>query len=183
MKRIFFDTLFLWGIFLLFSGCVSQYKVVVGFSPQLQEYFNEYPTIEVDIAAVTEGEAAEVKQEGVEKYFAPGGGLRERLRSQTCFFYRENNGLFVLSSRAPVWREWALKKPENVLVIASLPYDSAMSKDADPRLVLVKMKQTYVLAKTLYFLVEPQKVVQASKISGSAEEGKAASSGQWIEVR
>jgi len=115
------------GIGLVCSGCVSQYKVVVDFSPSLQGYFTNYPTIEVDIAAVTDSEADEVKQAGVEKYFAPDSGMRERLLSQTCFFSREENMSFVLPSRAPVWQSWRLKAPANILVIASLPHDPSMS--------------------------------------------------------
>jgi hypothetical protein len=173
----------LFGIGILCTGCVSQYKVVVDFSPSLQEYFTAFPTIEVDIAAVTDGESDEVKSAGVEKYFALDSGMRDRLQSQTCFFSQEDNGSFVLPSRAPIWKNWLLKDPANILVIASLPHDPSITPGADPRLLIVKMKKSYVIARTIYVLVEPRKIMQ---ISGSRSKSKAdapQTSEQWVEFR
>ena len=169
----------------LCTGCVSQYKVVVGFSTALKDHFTEIPTIEVDIAAVTDGEAAEVKQMGVEKYFDPGSGIRNRLQSQTCFFYREEQNTYVLPSRAPVWQSWQLKEPTNILVIASLPYDPSMTPQADPRYLAVKMARSYVLARTIYILVEPKKIIQVTKAASIKGESQSLSedSGQWVEIR
>jgi hypothetical protein len=173
----------------LCAGCVSQYKVVVDFSPALRDYFTEYPTIEVDIAAVSDSEAGEVKQAGTEKYFAPDTGLRERLRSQTCFFSREEAARYVLPSRAQIWQEWRLKNPANILVVASLPHDPSMTSEADPRQLVVKMKKSYVFARTLYVLVEPQKVIQISRsrAKSQAEENSQAEDTpayeQWVETR
>ena len=163
-KDIYINTIcFLAGIF--FTGCVNQYKIVVDFSPSLRNYFNEYPTIEVDISAVTDSEADEVKQAGVEKYFAPNSGIRERLQSQTCFFYKEEQSTYVLPSRAPVWKTWQLKKPTNILVIASLPPDPAMTPPPDPRYVVVKMARSYILARTINILVEPERIFQVTRSS------------------
>ncbi|MDR0554226.1 MAG: hypothetical protein LBG76_05435 [Treponema sp.] len=168
------------------AGCVSQYKVRMDFSPELQAYFNEIPTIEVDIAAVTAGEADEVKQAGVEKYFAPNSGFRERLQSQTCFFSREDDASFVLPSRAPVWKSWLGKAPSSVLVIASLPHDPSMTPQADPRYLLVKMRRSYILARTINILVEPKQIVRLSKPlskSSKSKKNKVQESEQWVEVR
>ncbi|MDR2500785.1 MAG: hypothetical protein LBD37_06885 [Treponema sp.] len=167
----------------LCSGCVTQYKVTVEFSPLLRDHFTEYPTIEVDIAAVTDGEADEVKQAGVEKYFSPDSGFRSRLQSQTCFFSQEDQAAFVLPSRAPVWRQWRLKNPANILVIASLPQDGAMTPQADPRYLLVKMKRSYILARTLAVLVEPKKIIQLSRSQAKAKTNKPQTAEQWIEER
>ncbi|MDR2480863.1 MAG: hypothetical protein LBD07_01030 [Spirochaetaceae bacterium] len=173
------------GIFL--SGCVTQYKIVVEFSPELQERFTEYPTIEVDIAAITESEAGEVKQAGIEKYFAPGSSIRSRCQTQTCFFFRENQATFVLPSRAPIWYKWQLKEPTHILVIASLPYTSGTNPDADPRLLVVKMKKSYILARSLYVLVEPQKIIQVSSLKSSKSKSKSKNKTQeveqWVEPR
>lgn len=183
MKKSPFFAL-LWAVFLL-AGCVSQHKVVVEFSRDLREHFTEFPTIEVDIAAVTEGEASEVKQAGVEKYFAPDSGIREKLQSQTCFFSREDDVSFVLPSRAPVWRTWMEKKPTDILVIASLPHDPAITPQADPRYTLVKLKDSYVIARTIYILVEPKKVIRVSKAALKADSGGESpqEAEQWVEAR
>ncbi len=179
----FWRPLVLLGAGFLCAGCVSQYKVVVEFSPGLQEYFTEYPTLEVDIVAVTEDEVNEVKQVGVEKYFAPDSGFRERLQSQICFFSREDAARFVLPSRAQIWKDWRLKKPDTILVIASLPYDSSMSPEADPRLLVVKMKNSYVFARTLYVLVEPKKVVRISRPQTESPTENVQAYDQWVEPR
>jgi hypothetical protein len=168
------------------AGCVSQYKVRVDFSPDLQAYFNEIPTIEVDIAAVTGGEADEVKQAGVEKYFAPNSGFRERLRSQTCFFSLEDDVSFVLPSRAPAWKSWLGKAPASVLIIASLPHDPSMTPQADPRYLVIKMKRSYILAGTINILVEPKQIVRLSKPlskSSKSKKNKVQESEQWVESR
>ena len=167
---------------LVCTGCVSQYKVVVDFSPELSSHFTEYPTIEVDIAAVTDSEADEVKQMGVEEYFAPGSGIRQQLQAQTVFFFREEIHSFVLPSRAPIWQNWKLKKPSNVLVIASLPHDPSMSVQADPRLLLVQMARSYVFARSIYVWVEPKRIVRVTRrASGSGSD--TAATQQWVEIR
>jgi hypothetical protein len=171
------------GLALVCSGCVSQYKVVVEFSPALREHFTEYPTIEVDIAAITDGEASEVKQAGVEKYFAPDSGIRERLQSQTCFFSREEQKTFVLPSRAPVWQNWRLKKPANILIIASLPHDPSITPEADPRYLVVKMKGSYIVARTINILVEPKKVLSISRPSSGSKAAGPQGPEQWVESR
>jgi hypothetical protein len=170
---------------ILLAGCVSQYKVVVDFSPTLKDYYTEFPTIEVDIAAVTDSEAEEVKQAGVEKYFAPNSGIRERLQSQTCYFYREEQKSFVLPSRAPIWQQWKLKKPANLLVIASLPQDTSVTPETDSRYLLVKMARSYVVARTLNILVEPKKIMRVKKSSSQTDKtGEApVAAEQWVESR
>jgi hypothetical protein len=169
---------------LFLSGCVSQYKVVVDFSSSLRDHFVEFPTIEIDIAAITDEEAAEVKQAGVEKYFAPNSGIRERLQAQTCYFYREERKTFVLPSRAPIWQQWKLKKPANVLVIASLPQDTPAAPAADPRYMLVKMAKSFVAARTINILVEPNKITRTKKPSSQIKTGESpVITEQWIESR
>ena len=166
------------------TGCVSQYKVVVDFSPELRSHFIQYPTIEVDIAAITDSEADEIKQMGVEEYFAPGSGIRQQLQAQTCFFYREERHSYVLPSRAPIWQSWKLKEPTTVLVIASLPHDSSMSAQADPRVLSVQMARSYVFARSIYVWVEPQRIIRVTRAaskSGSSES--ATTTRQWIETR
>jgi len=171
-------------LFSLFCSCVSQYKVIVDFSPDIKDYFTEIPTIEVDIAAVTDSEVEEIKQAGVEKYFAPDSGMREKLQSQTCFFYREAQNTFVLPSRAPIWQSWLLKQPTNVLVIASLPHDPSMTPQADPRYVTIKMARSYVLARTINILVEPKKVIRLARAYSKNKNNKAAPAAeQWVEAR
>jgi len=172
----------LFAIAVLCTSCVSQYKVVVNFSPAIKNYFIEIPTIEVDIAAVTDSEVDEVKQMGVEQYFAPNSGIRERLQSQTCFFYREAQNTFVLPSRAPIWQNWLLKKPTTVLIIASLPHDPSMTPQSDPRYVTINIAQSFIVARTINILVEPNRVIRLARSYSKTKQDTAAAE-QWIEAR
>ena len=181
--RAFARALLLPLLAVLCTGCVSQYKVVVGFSTALKDHFTEIPTIEVDIAAVTDSEADEVKQMGVENYFEPGSGIRDRLQSQICFFYREEQNTYVLPSRAPIWQSWNLKEPTNVLVIASLPQDPSITPQADPHYLMIRMKRSFVLARTIYILVEPKKIIQVTRAASKKGDSPSADSWQWVEIR
>ena len=168
---------------LLFTGCVSQYKVVVDFSHDLQRHFGEFPTIEVDIAAVTDSEANEVRQMGVEQYFTPNSGIRERLQAQTVFFKLEERGSFVLPSRAPVWQTWQQKDPSEIMVIASLPHDPSMTPQADPRFLFVRMARSYVFARTINILVEPRSIKRLERSGFRRNQDRSQAVQQWVEPR
>ena len=168
---------------LFFTGCVSQQKVVVDFSPTLRGYFHEYPTIEVDIAAITDAEADEIKQMGVEEYFAPGNGIRGRLETQTVYFYREEIHSFVLPSRAPIWFRWNQKKPTTIIVIASLPHDPSMSASADPRYLTIPISKSVVFARSAYIWVEPKRIVRVSRATSKKGESETTQADQWVEIR
>ena len=167
----------------IFTGCVSQYKVVVDFSPVLRTHFHEYPTIEVDIAAITDAEADEIKQMGVENYFAPGSGTRQQLQTQTVFFYREELHSFVLPSRAPVWFSWKQKEPTSILVIASLPHDPSMSEQADPRYLTIPIKKSIVFARSAYIWVEPKRIIRVTRAVSKRGESETTQAAQWVEIR
>ena len=147
----------------LFSGCAGTYRVGVEFSPALRDHFIEYPTIEVDVAAVTDKEADEVKQLGVEKYFAPNSGIREQLHGETFFFFRGGQNTFLLDSKNPVWSIWRRKKPTHVMVIASLPHDPSISSQDDPRSMTVKMTGRRIRfwrrTSNINIQVEPKRII------------------------
>ena len=151
----------------LCTGCAGTYRVGVEFLPVLRDHFIEYPTIEVDIAAVTEKEADEVRQMGVEKYFAPNSGIRERLHSKTFFFFRDGQHTFTLHSKDPAWKNWLKKKPEYIMVIASLPFDPSMSSQDDSRYMTIKMNKgrwrIRGRSQTVNIQVEPGKITPLSQ--------------------
>jgi hypothetical protein len=153
-------------IFLLFfAGCVSQQKVMVGVSGQLAVSYTAYPSIEVDIAAVTDGELAEIKDAGVENYFAPDSGIREKISAQTMFFSEEQTKPQTLLSRAEIWKNWLKKDPSTLVVIAGLPHDPGMPPPPapDPRIITVPLKKRLIFAPNLYILAEPKKITQVKK--------------------
>ena len=125
-------------------------------SPDLKRQFNEYPSIEVDIVAVDAAQAAEIKQAGLENYFAPDSGVRSKAGAKTFFFSQEQTKVLTLESRDGAWFKWLSQKPVTLIVIASIPHDSGMTPSPDPRIVSVSMKPGFIVAKTLNVLIEPK---------------------------
>lgn len=150
---------------LCFSACVSQQKVVVGVSEQMAASYAVYPSIEVDIAAVTDGDLAEIKNAGVENYFAPNSGIREKIGAQTMFFSEEQTKPLTLPSRAESWKIWLQKDPSTLVVIAGLPHDPEMAPAPapDPRIIAIPLKKRLIFAPNVYILAEPKKIVQVKK--------------------
>jgi hypothetical protein len=152
-------------IILCFSSCVSQQKVMVGVSGQLAASYGAYPSIEVDIAAVTDGELAEIKDAGVENYFAPDSGIREKIGAQTLFFSEEQTKPLTLPSRAAIWKSWLQKDPSTLVIIAGLPYDPGMPDPPapDPRIMTVPLKKRLIFAPNVYVLAEPKKITRVKR--------------------
>jgi hypothetical protein len=150
---------------LCFSACVSQQKVVVGLSGQMAVSYAAYPSIEVDIAAVTDGELAEIKDAGVENYFAPNSGIREKIGAQVMFFSEERIRPQILPSRAPAWKDWLKKTPSTLVIIAGLPYDPDMPEAPapDPRIITVPVQKRFIFAQSVYAVVEPKRIVRVKK--------------------
>jgi hypothetical protein len=148
-----------------FSACVSQQKVVVGVSGQMATSFLAYPSIEVDIAAVTDGELAEIKDAGVENYFAPNSGIREKIGAQIMFFSEEQIRPQLLPSRSGAWSDWLKKAPSTLVIIAGLPYDPEMPEAPapDPRIITIPVKRRFIFAQSVYAMVEPKRIVQVKK--------------------
>jgi hypothetical protein len=164
IRQICFRTVLL--IFILFfTGCVSRQKVVVGVSGQLAVSYTVYPSIEVDIAAVTDGELAEIKDAGVENYFAPDSGVRGKIGAQTMFFSEEQTKPLTLLSRAEIWESWLKKDPSTLVIIADLPHDPSMPPPPapDPRIITIPLKKRLIFASSVYILAEPKKITQVKK--------------------
>jgi hypothetical protein len=150
---------------LFFPSCVSQQKVVVGVSGQLAASYAAYPSIEIDIAAVTDGELAEIKEAGVENYFAPDSGIREKIGAQIMFFSEEQIRPQILPSRAGAWKNWLKKNPSTVVIVGGLPCDPEMpaAPAPDPRIITIPIKKGFIFAQSVYVMVEPKRLVQVKK--------------------
>jgi hypothetical protein len=145
---------------LFFPSCISQQRVMVGISDQLAVNYAAYPSIEVDIAAVTDGDLAEIKDGGVENYFAPNSGIRGKIGAQTMFFAEEQTKPQTLPSRAEAWKIWQQRDPTTLVIIAGLPHDPEMpaAPAPDPRIITVPIKKQFIFAPNVYILVEPKKI-------------------------
>ena len=166
-----------WSVLLLAgilsSACVSQQQVIVGISRDLSSNYALYPSIEVDVFAVSEEGFAEIKDAGVETYFAPNSGFREKVNPRILFFSEEQTKPQAIDSRAEIWTLWLEKDPSTLVIIAGLPHDPEMpaSPAPDPRILTMPIKKHFVFATKLYVLVEPKKIVQIKKMPGNPKEG------------
>ncbi|MDR2803845.1 MAG: hypothetical protein LBB22_06115 [Treponema sp.] len=171
----------------VFGSCATSRIIVAGLSSDIQSRYDIYPSIEVDIAAVTDDEAGQVKTAGVDGYFSPDNPLRKRLEPFTSYFSEEFTAprelrTWTVTGRnsrkkgrhgrlpSPVyriqmdsyWQEWQKKKPSQLLVIADLPHSTDMPKD-DPRIILIDLKKTLFAPSYIYIEVDPDKIVRVYK--------------------
>lgn len=143
------------------AGCYSRPTVTAGLSPQLKEYYAIYPSIEMDIAAVTADEADEIREQSVENYFAVGNPVRKGLMPHTLTFSSEQTEPQTMKRSAGEWETWLEKKPEKLAVVANLPRKTEKTPaQKDSRIVIVDLKTAFLWPDTLYFEVKPGSVIQ-----------------------
>lgn len=158
---------------ILFSACVSQQQVFVGISRDLSSNYALYPSIEVDIFAVSDEGLAEIRDAGVETYFAPNSGFREKTNPRILFFSEEQTKPQGIYSREEIWKSWLEKNPSTLVIIAGLPHDPEMpaAPAPDPRILTIPIKKQFVFAPKRYILVEPKKIVEVKKMPGNPKDG------------
>ncbi|MDR1430206.1 MAG: hypothetical protein LBI85_07925 [Spirochaetaceae bacterium] len=143
----------------LLAGCATQRRVVVGLSPEIEDYYSMYPSIEFDAVAVTGEEADQIKSDGVDNYFAPGSTLRKRLDPFTVYFSQERTQPETLPFQSAYWDRWLKKKPVTLALIADLPHSPDMAED-DPRVLYIDLKKDSVFVRRVYVQIEPQKLTR-----------------------
>jgi hypothetical protein len=158
-------------VLLSLSSCASRAGVVVGFSAEMEEYYDIYPSIELDIAAVTDAEVNSIKSEGVGNYFSPGSSIRTNLAPFTIFFSEEHTAPVVLWFHDEVWKIWRKKDPANLAIMVSLPQDSS-APPSDPRILIIPIKKRY-LSPVFYVEVYPKMVNQVHQRPADPKPQKA----------
>ncbi len=143
------------------TGCYSRPTVTAGLSPQLKEYYSIYPSIEIDIAAVTPEEADEIREQSVENYFAVGNPVRKGLMPYTLSFSAEQTEPQTMKRSASEWDTWLEKKPKKLAVVANLPRKTGKTLPRkDSRILIVDLKTACLWPDSLYFEVKPGNIVQ-----------------------
>jgi hypothetical protein len=133
-----------------------------------------YPSIEVDIAALTDKEVDEIKSLGVESYFSPENTIRRRIEPFTIFFSNEGTMPVTLLFDDIPWKTWMRKKPKTLFIIASLPPEE--EEGADGRMLFIPMKRTVLGVQTKYIRIESNKVVEVyerpldPRVQGASKE-------------
>jgi hypothetical protein len=146
--------------------------VAVGLSAEMERYYGIYPSIEFDIVAVTAGEAEEIKNGGVDKYFAPDSALRKRLDPLTVYFSQERTEPETLAFSSARWDRWLKKKPETLTLIADLPPSPGASGE-DPRVIYIDLKKNGVFARPVYVEIEPEKISRVFEVPKDPRTGAA----------
>ena len=103
------------------SGCATRMTVQAGLSENIKEYYSIYPSVEIDIAAVTGEEAEELKKTTADSYFSVGSSKRESLSPYTLTFSAEQTVPQTMKYNVPQWDKWLEKEPEKIVVIANMP--------------------------------------------------------------
>jgi hypothetical protein len=145
-----------------FNACTINRRVIAGVSSDIQNYYDIYPSIELDVAAVTDDEANQIKSDGVDGYFSPANQLRRRLEPFTAYFDEETTAPRELHRWESYWDKWKGKKPAHLVIIADLPHSPGMPKD-DPRMIFINIKKTLFTPSPVYIEIEPEKIVRVYK--------------------
>jgi hypothetical protein len=160
MKKRKYVSVLIFGILVTSLGaCAINRRVVVGVAADVEVYYGIYPSIELDVAAVTKDEADQIKNAGVDGYFSPDNPLRKRLGPFTAYFDEETIMPYTLHIRGDYWQKWQKKKPVQLAIIAGLPHSPDMPKD-DPRLIFIDIKETFFAQSPVYIEIEPAKIVR-----------------------
>jgi hypothetical protein len=149
---------------------------MVGISPDIQVKYGIYPSIELDVAAVTDDEAKQVKSDGTDGYFSQDNPIRKRLEPFTAYFDEETTAPRELHNWEEIWGKWQKKKPSQLLIIADLPHSPDMPKD-DPRMIFINIKKTLFTPSSIFIEIEPAKIVRVYKrpTDPRGKDGKPAS--------
>jgi hypothetical protein len=144
------------------SGCVISRNIVVGISKDLEGYYEIYPSVEFNAAAVTGDEADQIKNGGVDDYFSPGNAIKQSIEPFITYFSEEYTAPQELHARSDYWSKWAGKKPEKLVFIANLPHPPDSPQD-DPRLILIDIKKQFFEPHNIYIEIYPEKIVRVYK--------------------
>ena len=148
----------------LSSGCATRMTVQAGLSENIKEYYSIYPSVEIDVAAVTAEEADELKKANVDSYFSVGNAMRESLSPYTFAFSAEQTAPQTMKYNVPQWDKWLEKEPEKIAVIANMPRKAdEKEKGKDPRILILDMSSGFMHHKDLYVEAKPGSIVRIFK--------------------
>ena len=163
MKRIAGLT-FLTVFCALSAGCATKMTVMAGLSENIKEYYSIYPSVEIDIAAVTEDEAEDLKKLNADAYFAVGNPARESLMPYTFLFSAEQTAPQTMKYNVPQWDKWLEKDPKKIAVLANMPRKTEDNGKGgkDPRIMILDMSSGFMHHKKLFVEAKPGSVVRLS---------------------
>lgn len=165
-KLRFFKRLKFFGfLFLTFAlaGCYTRTTVMTGLSPDLKDFYGIYPTLEVDVSALSSEEADKLKTMNADSYFSVGNAVRKSFSPYTFSFSNDDLKPQKMTRKAENWSGWLKKKPEKLAIIVNLPQTADINEiksGGDPRILIMDLKSRFLFPETLYFEIKPGNVVQ-----------------------
>ena len=155
----------------LLSGCATRTTVMAGLSENIKDYYSIYPSVEIDVVAVTAEEAEDLKKINADNYFSVGNAMRESLSPYTFMFSAEQTAPLTMKYNVPQWDKWLEKDPEKIAVLANMPRKAdENAKGKDPRVLILDISTGFMHHKTVYVEANPGSVVRIYKEPADPEK-------------
>ncbi|MBQ8477763.1 MAG: hypothetical protein IJ505_04660 [Succinivibrio sp.] len=164
---------------LFLSACTSplgagkSFSVQVAPSEELKEVYGYYPTIEVDLALVSDDDAMRFASYPVEKYFEPGNSLRSLFEPVTLHFSNAQLSAKTIESDDKAFERWASREPTQIIMIANLPYTDDNVKTLDPRKFVQKLASSWYEGNSdLYIKIGATGLIKTDKFNIKQQAAK-----------
>lgn len=163
----------------LCSGCWTRTNIYAGYGTNLKDSYTIYPTVELDIAAVTEAEADEIKKLTVEGYFS-NDTLRKSIYPYTMQFSKEQTVPVRMDRDIEQWDKWEEKDPTHIVLIADMPRVIESKKEKavpgvpvkDPRINVFELTSSWFWPRSHYFEIKPGRLVKIKSMPVDPEEAE-----------
>lgn len=157
------------GIFVsMLAGCssVPHYDVEVYPSAELTQQYGYMPSLEVDVAGVTENEAGRIKAVNIDRYFTADNALRKSLKPETLRFSEDDVVYKVLSEDSGRWNTWNDKGADSIALIVNLPVAAEKPQDDGRKLIVPIIKEGTFSRNsgTLRFEITPAGIIQINRV-------------------
>ncbi|MGN1281798.1 MAG: hypothetical protein ACI4UM_07840 [Succinivibrio sp.] len=151
----------------ILSGCGSSYPkfdIEVSPSTALVKKYGYYPSVEVDVAGLSESDAVKFSSYPVDKYFEDNSGLRAYLEPYTMHFSQEDLKTKVLDPDNEAFARIMEKEPVYLVLIANLPYADKESKTLDPRKYILRIEDGFFSSQSdLYIKIGATGLIKTTK--------------------
>ncbi|MGN0902984.1 MAG: hypothetical protein ACI4M9_06850 [Succinivibrio sp.] len=154
------------------TGCSSYPKFDISVSPSraLVKKYGFYPSVEVDIAGLSESDAVKFSSYPVDKYFEDSSGLRAYFEPYTMHFSQEDLTTKVLNPDNEAFVKMMEKDPVYLMLIVNLPYADKESKTLDPRKFILKIENGVISSqKDLYLKIGATGLIKTTKIDAKKD--------------
>ncbi len=164
LKKIFLLTLSILSASMLIACSSHKFDVSVTPTRELSKTYGFYPTIEVDIAGLSDTDAINFTSYPVDKYFLDSSTMRAYLEPITFKFSQDDLDAKVLESGSDDFAKIFDKEPAYLVVIANLPYADKEQQKLDPRKFILKLDDSmFSVDHDIYLKIGPTGLIKTTK--------------------